>query len=72
MASRALIEEAKQIVLSHGPSNCLEFTSEIVTGSIEGSRGSRSFGHAELSDEVRKQAGRVYEFLGFVNPIRES
>lgn len=81
MAKRAITEEAKQIVLAHGPSNSLEFTGELVENHLGGIIGLREIGHGDdqpdlteddyqaLYDETRKQAGRVYVFLGYVNPV---
>lgn len=85
MAKRAVVEEAKQIVLHKGPSVALEFTHEIVRDAVDGIVGLREAGHysandlpdpgltdddfAALADEVRKQAGRVYAFFGYINPL---
>lgn len=85
MARRSITEEAKQLVLAKGPSIVLEFTHEIVRDTIDGIVGLREAGYysandlpdpgltdgdfAALADEVRKQAGRVYSLLGYINPV---
>lgn len=64
MTKAEIKEAAKQLVLSRGPSNVLEFGDEFVEDD------SRS-GHlteadaAAIVEEAQRQARRVYNFLGY-------
>jgi hypothetical protein len=73
-----IIEQAKQIVLSHGPCNCLEFTSELLANDMRGQNPDAynpDHGPKDdpdwqpLYDEIVKQSIRVYHFLGYQAPF---
>lgn len=66
MKRSEVIHEAKQIVLSSGPSNTLEFGSEIVADARMGAGWTREEADAVLAEAVR-QARRVYDFLGYIH-----
>jgi hypothetical protein len=59
-----IIDEAKQLVLDKGPANILEFGEEIFDSQTN--RDMPQWEHkAEILAEARKQARRVYIFLGY-------
>ena len=79
MTRREITDRAKEIVLNAGPAICLEFTTDKVCQELatvpgydtdewdEGNLDQAPEFNA-LYDEVRKQATRVYAFLGYVAP----
>lgn len=67
MSRREIIEAAKQLVLANGPSNCLEFTDEMLDSYSPAGGDDRDSIYAE----VRVQAERVYRFLGYDSPWQE-
>lgn len=67
MNRREVIDRAKQLVLANGPSNCLEFTDEMLDSCSPAEGNDRDSIYAE----VRVQAERVYRFLGYDSPWRE-
>lgn len=76
MTRTEIVDQAKQIVLSRGPANCLEFTSEIIAQDMTGRGQAESTWDAEAAPEfkaiyaeVTKQAVRVYRFLGYDAPF---
>ena len=66
MTRAEVIDQAKQIVLGHGPSNCLEFTTELLEGRGI-AEGAPDF--ETVYAEVQRQARRVYAFLGYESPF---
>ena len=56
-----IIEAAKQLVLSHGPSNIIEFGSEYIEADPNIPEADRE----AVDSEATKQANRVYSFLGY-------
>jgi hypothetical protein len=68
MTRAEIKEEAKQMVLSHGPSNVLEFGSEMVVTHAFGGLDAPAELREAILTEARKQAHRVYDFLGYEAP----
>jgi hypothetical protein len=64
MKRNKIIDEAKQLVLSEGPSNILEFGDEYVADRQRGANWTNDEAKAILEEAVR-QARRVYNFLGY-------
>jgi hypothetical protein len=60
-----ILDEAKKLVLHHGPSNVLEFGIEYVRDEASVHRWSEEDITA-VDVEAMKQAHRVYAFLGYV------
>ena len=67
MTRREIIEEAKWLVLYHGPSNILEFGNELFDShtAIDSPRMKYK---EEIIKEAHRQADRVYRFLGYEPP----
>ena len=75
MKRTEIIETAKQLVISHGPSNCLEFAGEIVAEQVKVKNDLSAWADVEahpdyqpVYDETCRQARRVYDFLGYIAP----
>lgn len=67
MKRTEIIDEAKQLVLAHGPSNVLEFGIELLERSTGWGDPRREHADAIIW-EARRQAVRVYGFLGYEVP----
>lgn len=66
MKRSEIVEEAKQIVLSSGPGNVLEFGTELVEQQNGGQWTDEDV--EAITTEARKQARRVYAFFGYDAP----
>lgn len=65
MSRRELVDTAKQMILADGPSNCLEFTTELIVNYASGLSSDEDIA---LFAEMHVQAKRVYSYLGYDSP----